>query len=73
MTARETTLMNGQSLWRSGSFRDLDARINFFTNYYSLSPGMLSKVPGKGAPYLVGFKDSDGRLYSGDKSCQMPN
>ena len=58
-------------LWRSGTFRDLDARINFFTNYYSLSPGMLSKVPGQGAAYLVGFKDSDGRLYSGDKSYRV--
>jgi len=58
-------------LWRSGTFRDLDARINFFTNYYSLSPGMLSKVPGQGAAYLVGFKDSEGRLYSGDKSYRV--
>ena len=27
----------------------LDARINFFTHYYSVSPGMLSYTPGKGA------------------------
>jgi hypothetical protein len=58
-------------LWRTGAFRDLDARINFFTNYYSLSPGMLSKAPGKGAAYLVGFKDSEGKLYSGDKSYRV--
>jgi hypothetical protein len=58
-------------LSRSGSFRDLDARINFFANYYSLSPGMLSKVPGEGAAYLVGFRDSDGRLYSGDTSYRL--
>jgi hypothetical protein len=32
---------------------------------------MVSKVPGKGAAYLVGFKDSDGRLYSGDKTYRL--
>jgi hypothetical protein len=25
----------------------------FFTDYYALSPGMLSKIPGKGAAYLT--------------------
>lgn len=54
-------------LWRTGSFRDLDARVNYFTNYYAISPGMISKVPGKGAAYLIGFQDSAGQLYSGDK------
>jgi hypothetical protein len=58
-------------LWRNGTFRDLDARINFLTNYYSLSPDMLSKAPGKGAAYLVGFRDSDGRLYNGDNSYRL--
>ena len=33
----------------AGGYRDLDARIWFFTDYYSVSPGMLSKIPGKGA------------------------
>jgi hypothetical protein len=59
--------LNLEFVWRSGSFRDLDARVNYFTNYYSISPGMLSKVPGKGAAYLIGFKDSAGNFYSGDK------
>jgi hypothetical protein len=35
-------------LWRDGSFRDLDSRIAYFTNYYAISPGMISKVPDKG-------------------------
>jgi hypothetical protein len=62
---------NLEFLWRSGSFRDLDARVNYFTNYYSLSPGMLSKVPGKGAAYLIGFRDSAGNFYSSDKSYRL--
>ena len=41
-------------------YLDLDARIWMFTNYYSLSPGMVSKSPGAAAMYVIGFTDSDG-------------
>jgi hypothetical protein len=58
-------------LWRTGFFRDLDARASYFTNYYAVSPGMISKVPDKGAAYLIGFRDSAGKLYSGDKSYRL--
>jgi len=44
----------------AGGYLDLDARIWMFTDYYSLSPGMVSKVPGKGAMYVIGFSDSEG-------------
>ena len=39
--------------WKNvaGGYLDLDARIWIFTNYYSVSPGMVSKIPGKGAMY----------------------
>lgn len=52
----------------AGGYRDLDARVWFFTNYYSVSPGMLSKVPGKGAAYMIGFTDADGAPLVGDNS-----
>ena len=39
----------------AGGYLAIDARINFFTNYYSISPGMLSIRPGKGANYLIAF------------------
>ena len=32
---------------------------------------MVSKEPGKGAAYLVGFRDSDGELYLGDKTYRL--
>lgn len=53
--------------WRNvaGAYLDLDARIWFFTNYYSVSPGMLSKIPGKGAAYMIAFTDGDGVPLSG--------
>ena len=49
----------------AGNYRDLDPRIWFFTNYYSISPGMVSKIPGKGAAYMIGFTDSAGKPLSG--------
>ena len=54
--------------WRrtAGGFLDLDARIWFFTDYHSISPGMISQVPGKGAEYMIGFADSQGAPLSGD-------
>lgn len=45
----------------------LDARTNFFTNYYSWSPGMVSQTPGKGANYMVANFDAQGVPLSGSK------
>ena len=59
--------------WRrtAGGYLDLDARIWFFTDYYSLSPGMISQTPGKGAKYLVAFTDSSGTPLSGGTSYRL--
>jgi hypothetical protein len=32
---------------RKEGYRNLDARIWFFTDYYSFSPGMISQIPGR--------------------------
>jgi hypothetical protein len=45
---------------------ELDARIWFSTNYYSISPGMVSQIPGKGAKYMIAFTDSQGTPLVGD-------
>jgi hypothetical protein len=37
-----------------------DARINFFTCYYSISLDMFSYTPGKGTNYLIAFTDDEG-------------
>jgi hypothetical protein len=59
--------------WRrtAGGYLDLDARIWFFTDYYSISPGMISQVPGKGAKYMIGFTDRDGVPLSGGNSYRL--
>jgi hypothetical protein len=46
-------------------YLDIDARIWMFTDAYSVSPGMLSQIPGKGAKYMLGFRDSEGEPLSG--------
>ncbi len=48
-----------------GGYLDIDASIWFFTNYYSVSPGMLSQTPGVGAKYMIGFTDGTGAPLSG--------
>jgi hypothetical protein len=50
---------------KAGGYLDLDTRIWFFTNYYSISPGMLSQTPGKGAKYMIAFTDGDGVPLTG--------
>ena len=49
----------------------LDSRIWFFTNYYSISPGMISRVPGKGASYMIAFNDASGAPLSGGASYRL--
>ena len=49
----------------------VDARANFFTNYYSLSPGMVSQVPGKGANYMIANVDAAGKFLSGGRAYRL--
>jgi len=59
--------------WRrtAGGYLDLDTRIWFFTDYYSISPGMLSQIPGKGAKCMVACTDSAGTPLSGGSSYRL--
>ena len=59
--------------WRrtSGGYLDLDARIWFFTDYYSMSPGMISQIPGTGAKYFVAFTDSEDTPLSGGSNYRL--
>ena len=59
--------------WRriAGNYRDLDTRIWFFTDYYSISPGMISQTPGQGAKYMMAFTDSAGTPLSGGASYRV--
>jgi hypothetical protein len=52
-------------------YLDLDARLWMFTNYYSISPGMVSQNPGKGAMYVIGFTDSEGAPLVGGSNYRL--
>ncbi|QYU68560.1 DUF1214 domain-containing protein [Leptolyngbya sp. 15MV] len=58
-------------MWTDSGRRDLDARIWYFTNYYSVSPGMVATTPGTGAMYPIAFTDSEGRPLSGARSYRL--
>jgi hypothetical protein len=55
----------------AGEYRALDPRIWFFTNYYSLSPGMVSRTPGKGAAYMIAFTDGSGSPLVGGTNYRL--
>jgi len=55
----------------AGGFLDLDARIWMFTDYYSISPGMVSQTPGAGAKYMIAFTDSTSAPLSGGTSYRV--
>lgn len=56
---------------KQGGFLDIDARAWFFTNYFSISPGMTSMTAGKGAYYMIAFDDKEGKHLDGDKSYKL--
>ena len=66
---RNTINLSWENL--AGNYLDLDSRIWFFTNYYSISPGMVSKIPGKGAMYMIAFTDSKGTPLSGGSNYRL--
>ena len=49
----------------------IDQRANFFTNYYSLTPGMAYPSPGMGAFYPVINTDRDGEYLTGDHDYRL--
>ncbi len=69
--AKPSGALNLSWINTAGDYLALDARINFFTNYYSISPGMLSYTPGKGANYMIGFTDSEGAPLSGSSNYRL--
>jgi hypothetical protein len=56
---------------REHGFTDVERRVWMFTDYYSISPGMVSLVPGRGAFYAIAFNDADGDPLSGNTSYKL--
>ena len=56
---------------KAAGFTEIEPRVWFFTDYYSISPGMVSQIPGRGAAYEIAFNDADGKPLSGDDSYKL--
>jgi hypothetical protein len=55
----------------SGTFTNLEQRASFFTAAYSVSPGMVMNMVGKGAKYPVTSRDADGEFLEGGKPYRL--
>jgi hypothetical protein len=56
---------------KAAGFTEIEPRVWFSTDYYSISPGMVSLTPGKGAFYGIAFNDADGRPLTCDVSYKV--
>lgn len=57
--------------FNDGGRTAIDQRSNFFTNYYSLTPGMAYPSPGAGAFYPITHKDKDGQYLTGGSNYRL--
>lgn len=55
--------------WQSTEYgyTDLDTITHMYINAYSISPGMITSIPGVGSKYLEAVRDADGDFLQGDK------
>jgi hypothetical protein len=63
--------MGGDPFFSEDSYLNLDNRIAYFTDAYSLSPAMAMNFVGMGAKYPVALRDADGDLLSGGRSYKL--
>jgi hypothetical protein len=63
--------MGGDPFFHADSYLNLDNRIAYFTDAYSLSPAMAMNIVGMGAKYPVAVRDADGTLLSGGSSYKL--
>lgn len=56
---------------KAAGFTEIEPRVWFSTDYYSISPGMVSQIAGRGAAYEIAFNDVDGNPLSGDSSYKL--
>ena len=63
--------MGGDPFFLADSYMNLDNRVAYFTDAYSVSPAMAMNFVGMGAKYPVALRDSDGDLLSGGSSYML--
>jgi hypothetical protein len=56
---------------RDTGHTDVDAKAHMFINHFSISTGMMSVTPGKGAKYCNAYKDSNGEYLRGEHTYRI--
>lgn len=56
---------------REHGYTDIARRVWMFTDYYSISPGMVSLTAGRGAFYSIAFNDAANDPLSGDNNYKL--
>jgi hypothetical protein len=57
--------------FKQESYLDVDARVGMFIIGYSISPGMVMNMVGKGSKYPFAYRDADGDFLSGGTSYKL--
>jgi len=65
------TLIDERFCDRDTGHTDIDAKAHMFINHFSISTGMMSVTPGKGAKYCNAYKDSDGNYLRGEHTYRI--
>ena len=67
----EQVFIGGSPVFEADNYLNLDALIAFFHKAYSTSNAMVIAMPGRGAQYLLGMRDSDGEYLSGENTYRV--
>ncbi len=65
------TLIDESFSDRETGFTDVDAKAHMFINHFSISTGMMSVTPGKGAKYCNAYKDAEGDYLRGENTYRI--
>ena len=63
--------MGGDPFFMADTYLNLDNRICYFTDAYSVSPAMAMNFVGMGAKYPVALRDADGDLLLGAQTYRL--
>ena len=63
--------MGGDPFFYADTYLNLDNRVAYFTDAYSVSPAMAMNFVGMGAKYPVALRDADGDLLSGGSTYRL--
>ena len=67
----EQIFIGGSAVFEKDTYHNQDASIAFFHKCYSTSKAMVLAMPGKGSQYLLGSRDANGDLLTGQSTYRI--